>query len=192
MCRERGGRSSRSVPERLEREIDRDLIFTSITLPVGRAVEKVSKDRYSTTEKPPKVACSSASTPIIFPDGTILACCGAVIDLPKNHPLVLGNLHDRSLGDILDRAEKNFIVHSLRIWGPAKIVSIAEEAGFGSYLPKAYVKDSLCNACYQLLSIPKIVDLLTRKSEDPEFRQKVAYARVYYLKEINMVEALPP
>ena len=45
-----------------DREIDRDLIFTSITLPVGRAVEKVSKDRYSTTEKPPKVACSSANT----------------------------------------------------------------------------------------------------------------------------------
>lgn len=180
----------RHTLDRLERKIDNDSIFTSVTLPVGRALERLSKDRYQTSEIPSQVSCSSGSTPIIFPDGRILACCGAAIDLPNDHPLILGNIHEMPLGAILDRAERNFILHAIRVWGPAKLISMAEEAGLGSLFPREYIKDSACSACYQLLSTPKVVDLLIRISEDPGFREKVAYARAYYLTEIDMIEAL--
>ncbi|MFB3765388.1 MAG: radical SAM/SPASM domain-containing protein [Methanotrichaceae archaeon] len=176
--------------DRLEGKIDKDFIFTSVTLPVGRALERLNKDRYQTSEIPSQFSCSSGSTPIIFPDGRILACCGAAVDLPSDHLLILGNIRENPLEDILDRAERNFILHAIRIWGPAKLISLAEEAGLGYLLQREYIKDSICSACYQLLSAPKVVDLLIGVSENPGFREKVAYARAYYLGEIDMIEAL--
>jgi len=165
-----------------------DTINTAVTFPAGRALKRISVLRYQTTEDPPISACSAGSSPIIFPDGRVIACIGPVIDLPSSHPLVLGNLRENSLCEILDKAELNPILHAIRIWGPRKLISIIKEAGLTQYLPERYIKDSVCNACYHLMSSGKIVEFLAQLAEDFEFKQKVAYARVYYLKEPQMAE----
>ena len=54
--------------------------------------------------------------------------------------------------------------------------------------PDTFIKDSVCNACYQLMSTPQIVEFLSQLAKDAAFCQKVAYARLYYLKETKMLE----
>ena len=166
---------------------EKESIVTAITFRAGRAKNLVgSIDGIS--NDPPKAACSAGSSPIIFPDGKVLACIGPIIDLVDPHPLDLGNCTENSLEEIFDKAELNPILHAIRIWGPRKLISIITEAGLGEYLPKTYFKDSICNACYSLLSNRHIVDFLNDLSEDPGFKRKIAYARVYYLRESRMAE----
>ena len=172
---------------RLYEVTEKESVVTAITFRAGRAKNLVSPvDGISRV--PPKAACSAGSSPIILPDGRVLACIGPIIDLEEPHPLDLGNCKENSLGDIFDNAELNPILHAIRIWGPRKLISIINEAGLGQYLPKTYFKDSICNACYSLLSNRHIVDFLDELSEDPGFKRKIAYARVYYLRETRMAE----
>ncbi len=165
-----------------------DTINTAVTFPVGRALKRLGVSGYETTPEPPCSACVAASSPIVFPDGRVIACIGAVIDLNSDHPLVLGNLRENTLEEILDRAEINPILHTLRVWGPRKLIAMIQQAGLGEELPATYIKDSVCYACYHLMSSPKIVEFLTGLAQEAEFREKIAYARVYYLQETRMAE----
>lgn len=167
-----------------------DRILTAITFPVGRALKSSDILKYQTTKTPPISACSAGSSPIIFPDGRVIACIGPVIDLTSSHPLVLGNLQKEPLQSILDRAQKNPILHAIRIWGPQKLISMAEEAGFGQDLPQNYIEGSICHACYGLMSSEKLVVFLNQLAENYNFQRKVAYARLYYLEEFEMLQMM--
>jgi hypothetical protein len=63
---------------------------------------------------------------------------------------------------------------------------MVRRAGLEGHLPREYVRDSACNACYALFSNPVIRDYLCGLEDDREFVEKVAYARVYYLEEQAM------
>lgn len=163
-------------------------IRTGITLPVGRAADMKSELQYSLSDEPPKEVCQAASSPCIFPDGRVSGCIGPLIDLPDDQPIMLGNLRENSVAEVFDRSETNVILHFLRLWGPGRLVSLLQEAGFSQYLPKKYVSGSVCNACYSLLSNAVIRDWLGQLAQDYEFRRKVAYGRLYYLNETAMLE----
>jgi MoaA/NifB/PqqE/SkfB family radical SAM enzyme len=181
----------REILDRLYEITEEDTIATAVTFPAGRALEGLDKSKYDMVKYPPRSACSAGSSPIIFPDGRVIACIGPVIDLRSHHPLLLGNLRENSLSHILDKAEVNPILHAIRIWGPRKLISILKQAGLKQYLPEKYIKDSVCNACYFLMSNERIVEFLDELAEDPKFIEKVAYARVYYLNEQDMMEDNP-
>ena len=178
----------KKILEDVKKIADEDEIFTAVTFPAGRALKNADKAKYEMTSVPPISACSAGSSPIVFPDGKVIACIGPVIDLKSSHPLILGNLRESSLAEILDRSQMNTILHAIRIWGPKKLIRMVEEAGLGDELPNNYIKDSICNACYSLVSNPKIVEYLSELINDPEFRRRVAYARAYYLKEYDMLK----
>ena len=76
------------------------------------------------------------------------------------------------------------------MWGSKKLVTIAQEAGLTQYLPKKFIQDSICYACHSLMSNKKIKEFLYTLAEKPEFRRKVAYARLYYLRESRMYELM--
>ncbi len=165
-------------------------IVTVTTFPAGRALKNLNRLNYETIDEPPIYSCTSVSSPIIFPDGRVVACIGPVIDLHSNHPLLLGDLNRNSMEEILDRAETNSILQAIRIWGPRKLISLIKERGPEECLPSSYVKDSICITCYRLMSNNKIVEFLAELSKDSDFNQKVAYARAYYLHETKMMERL--
>jgi hypothetical protein len=167
-----------------------DTIERVVTFPFGGAAEGLGMSKYQTSAEPPDYACRACSSPVIFPDGRVFACVGPVITLKSQHPLLLGSLRERPLDEILDDAEMNAIVHATRIWGPSRLISMAEGAGLGRYLPQRYVRDSICYACHALMSSPEIVVFLRQLADDHEFKRKVAYARVYYLKETNAAERI--
>lgn len=179
-----------ALMERLKALVDPNLIYTSITFPVGRAAETVDRSRYTSSPNPPQSACTAGSAPIILPDGRVLACIGPLIQLQTPHPLWLGDLRREPLSVVFDRAETNPILHAVRIWGPYKLIEMAREAGLGAHLPQAYYGNSVCNACYDLMKTPEIVAYLDELARDPAFLRKVAYARIYYLREAEMAAAL--
>lgn len=163
-------------------------IRTGITFPVGRAAQMTSQLRYRLSAEPPKEACQAASSPCIFPDGRVYGCIGPLIGLRSEHPLLLGNAHETSLADILDRSETNVILHALRLWGPNRLISLLQQAGLDQHLPAEYIEASVCNACYNLLSDAVVREWLSHLEQDADFRRKVAYGRLYYLNETGMLE----
>jgi MoaA/NifB/PqqE/SkfB family radical SAM enzyme len=163
-------------------------IKTSITFPVGRAKRKIETFDYRTSTEPLAAACSMASFPTIFPDGKVIACVGPVIKLDPPHPFFLGDLNKSSLTEILNRAEINPILHAIRIWGPHRILSFLKDRGFSELLPKEYIADCICDACFKLMADEKLIEPMKMLAEDDNFIDKVAYARLYYLQETKMLE----
>lgn len=178
------------IMSELDKITDRDHINTAVTMPAGRALEDIDDFKHIFSEEPPISACTAGSSPIVFPNGRVIACIGPVIKIDKPNPLLLGDLRKSTLKDILDRAEENPILHSIRIWGPKKLVEIIREHGYGKYLPQKYIAKSVCDACFKLMYNDDLADVLNEIMEDEEFREKVAYARAYYLNEARMLEQL--
>lgn len=180
----------KNLIEDLKKFTEKDNINYSITLPLGRAQKISDKISYPTSSEPTLSACTMASSPVIFPDGKILGCIGPLITLDPPHPLFLGNLYQNSLSEILDNAEISPILHTLRIWGPRKIVSLIKEYGMDNILIDDYIDDCVCDACYKLLYKKEIREFLTNIAKEEKYKEKIAYARIYHLNEIKMAEQL--
>lgn len=166
--------------------VDPQVIFTAITFKAGRALQMDTAQNYKTSSTPPISSCGAGGAPIVFPNGQIVACIGPIIDLKIPHPLMLGNLRQKSIEQILDQAESNVVLHAIRIWGPKFLIHLVREAGLERELPKYYIKGSVCHACYELMANPKIVDFLMSLQNDSDLAQKIAYARIFYLNEPEM------
>jgi organic radical activating enzyme len=174
--------------QRLRAFIEEDAISTNVTFPGGRALARMDTFRYQMTPEGPNAACGAASTPTIFPDGRVFACVGSVIDLHSAHPLLLGNLHDTPLAEILDAAERSAILHFLRLWGPGRLLALLKNEGCTAKLPVLFVKNGLCNLCYALMSDPDLCALMTKMLNERHILEKIAYARMFYFDEVEMVE----
>jgi len=162
---------------------DQDDIITAIIFPVGRAASTNLSKKFQYCEAVPEFACNAASIPVIFPDGNVFGCIGPLITLPPFNPMLLGNINSESLNDIFDRAQKNPVLHAMRIWGPKKIVEILEENGMGEYLPKMFVSNSLCSACYSIFKAPENCRYFEKEMRNPKFVEYVSEGRKYYLDE---------
>jgi organic radical activating enzyme len=165
-------------------------IRPAITYPVGRAKNLIRTFRHPVSSDAPVAACTMASSPIAFPDGKVLACIGPIVSLPEGHPLFLGNLAHEPLADVLDRAELNPILQIIRVWGPARLVSMLRERGMGELLPRNYIATCLCDVCHKLMSSEALLAALNGMMQDEKLRELVAYARVFYLNETRMAELL--
>jgi len=165
-------------------------IRVAITLPIGRARQQAHALHYGISSEPPVTACPVASSPVIFPNGDVIACIGPLLTLPPMHPLFLGNVGREPLSAILDRAELNPILHTIRVWGPHKLVALLKENGYDALLPREYISNAGCDACYKLLSDVRIVTALQAIFCDEELTRTVAYGRIHYLKETAMADQL--
>lgn len=155
----------------------------------SRGIAELGERRLSRT--PPSEACASAGAPLVLPNGRIVACAGPVMGLSCSHPLSLGNLREEPLAQILDRAEMNTILHAIRLWGPQALVAIIQEGGFETCLPERYMDGSLCDTCYQLMARRVVRGHLSEAALDTQLCRKVAYGRLYYLKETGMLKCFP-
>lgn len=187
VCTENTSREEhRNLLRRLLEFLPPEAVNTSLVFPVGRAVQGEGLRDLPMSAGPPPYACEVANSPVIFPDGRVVACIGPVIALDADHPLALGNIRTESLETILGRAEGNAILQTLRIWGPRKIIELAREAGLAGALPERYVEDGGCGACLALMESPILATFMDSLARSETYRAKVAYARAYYLNEPRM------
>lgn len=163
-------------------------IQTTYIVPVGRAAIHADPAKYQLSAEPAAAACSMASFPVIFPNGDIIACIGPPIVLPSYTPLYLGNLRKEDLGGILGRAEENFILHAIRIFGPKMLVDLLNENGYGHLLPASYIAQCPCDVCFKLFSVREVCQALERIFGGDYLKKKVSYGRFYYLEETAMLD----
>lgn len=176
----------RKIIERLERIVDRGLIRTRVTQPVGRALKPARSCKRMFSPEPSSTSCGS-SVPLILPDGRIIACSGPITANYEPSPLNLGNLRRESLSSILERAESNPLLHLIRVWGPHRMVSLLQSRGHGELLPKEYLCGSSCDICSRILFDKRIAEILTKILNEPENRNVIAYARKQRLDKTEMV-----
>jgi MoaA/NifB/PqqE/SkfB family radical SAM enzyme len=172
---------------RLNEIISRENIEQRMTIPAGRAETEIDASRHLTSNTPCQLRCDWAGTPVILPNGQITACCGALLALRNHHPLILGNLRQASLCKILDRAETNYILHTLRLRGPNKLVSMIRQTELKSELPEKFIQNEICDPCYRIMSSPKLIEWLDQLAKQPEYQKTVAHGRAYHLKETEML-----
>lgn len=169
---------------------DAQHIRTAITFPAGRAARLAKYLNYRTSPEPAVSACTMASSPVIFPEGKVMGCIGPVMKLVSDHPLALGNLFEEPLSAILQRAEENVILHTIRVWGPHRVVALLKSHGVGQLLPSEYIENSTCDICFKLFSNDEVLGCLRTLALDEDFRRKVAYGRLYYLNEDTMAKVV--
>jgi len=160
------------------------------TFLAGRATYAIGTSQQRTSKTPCQSRCEAAGSPVIFPDGRIIACIGALIALPTQHPLILGSVKQDSLAEILDKSEVNTILHSLRVWGPSRLLSIIKESFNDSELPDQFTENVICDPCYKIMSNKKLLLWIEQLAKDPEYIRTVAYGRYYHLKEDSMLSHL--
>ncbi len=165
-------------------------IKSTVTAPVGRAQNQTEHTNFVMQSVPAGGGCSLASSPLVFTNGKVIGCTGAFVALPPNHPMLLGDLRQNSLETILDRSENNPYVHAQRLWGPYGFYSILREHGFDHLLPKEYIKDCQCDACFKLFTNQRIVKALDEIMWDSDMSKIIAYGRAAYLEEPEMAQAL--
>jgi hypothetical protein len=165
-------------------------IKVTITAPVGRAQNRKRHLNFAMESLPSGGGCDLASSPLVFPNGKVIGCTGAFVALPPIHPMLLGDLRQESLETILDRSENNPYVHAMRLWGPYGFYVILKEHGFGNLLPKEYIKDCPCDACFKLFTNRRLVKALDAIMWEDEMLKLIACGRAAYLDEPAMAQHL--
>jgi hypothetical protein len=176
---------------RLHEKVEPSLVETVVIFSAGRAMRGgLLKLRRETTVVP-RGGCAGADSPVIMPDGRVMACVGPVLTIKKNHPLVLVNLNDRSLADILDDAEVNPVLHVIRLWGPATLLDLLTQRGGVEHdLPARFVPDSICDVCQRLFSNDALIAAARDLGADEDLREVVAMGRARHLGEDEMLQRL--
>lgn len=177
-----------SILRQLESIVTPDDIRIAVTYPAGRALKHHNALNHEHSARPTVSACTMASAPVVYPDGNVMACIGPVLTISGACPLRLGNLNENSLQSILDNAEINPVLQIIRVWGPAKLVSLLTRAGKAELLPREYISNSTCDICYKLFSDDRIIAELEAILAERRYLDIIAYARMHYLQESAMAE----
>jgi len=180
----------KAIRSEAEKITDGANIRVAVTFPAGRARQIRQDLDYEVLPEPTPSACTMAGTPVIFPNGDVIGCIGPVMDIGTPHPLHLGNLVREPLADILERAERNAVLHAIRVWGPRILMEWLREHRFDGNPPGGFIADSTCDVCHQLFSRPDIVAALEKIAGNGELQAKVAYGRSFYLHEDTMADGL--
>jgi organic radical activating enzyme len=165
-------------------------IKSTVTAPIGRAQNQMDHMNFILEGEPAQGGCDLASSPLVFTSGKVIGCTGAFVALPPTHPMVLGDLREDSLETILDRSESNPYVHALRLWGPFGFAKILREQGFGDLLPRKYIKDCQCDACFKLFTDQRIVKALDAIMWNKEMLKLIACGRAVYFGETVMAQRM--
>lgn len=176
----------------LEQIVDPCFIKAYPVYPAGRAKKTINPQCFVTSDEYPAGPCTGADFPTIFPDGRVIGCMGMLMDLPEMHPLLYGNLREKSLQQILDQAEMNVALHIMRIWGPGRLLEMLRARGLHGKISGPFMKNGHCILCYALRLDDQLRDGVQALAQDPEMINRVAYARVYYLNETTMARQITP
>ena len=151
---------------------------------MGRATKLADLRGYKISVHLAVSACTVASSLIIFRRAKVVGSVGSFAVIQQDHPIVLGIVRGVSLAAILDCAENNPILHTIRVWGPRNIVALLEIPDPKQHLPNSNLADSPCGICQSSFSHPRICETLRQLRDDETFIQRTQHARVYYLDEV--------
>lgn len=111
--------------------------------------------------------CKNLFSPLVAPDGKMLACCSTRLLEFSNRFHIIGSLKKSSLGQILTRSSSSILICALMSFGPRNIYDmIGEEA------PKGLSK---CALCVRFMNRPEFMRRLEdRLWEDKSLKKEIA------------------
>ncbi len=124
--------------------------------------------------------CRMAASPMIFPNGKVFGCVGPIVNSNINHPMFLGNLKNTSLKEILDKTEKNYVLHALRVFGPAYLINEAQKNKKNTWISSDYIENNLCETCQSIISNKKAQLFLSELANQELFQNIVTEKRYDY------------
>jgi len=133
-------------------------------LPVGRAAEAISVDNFRFRDDIPHGSCvDQFSRLAVTPTGDVFPCCSPG---GFTEPLKLGNVHERTIDEIVGGTQENLLFQVLRTVGPSFFVPFIEEAlgrlssnqgGQGFVDP--------CHLCHTIMSNPETRQVVVKTME---------------------------
>lgn len=169
-------------------EDEREITIQNL-IPFGRAKKYIQDAGYPWIDKVSCIPCFS-NAPVICENGIVEPCCGALLELKDQHPMVLGNVYEDSLKQIYNNIQYNALFHYIRLWGLKDLVSLIENSELKYRLPKHYIQNDPCTACCYLFSDVYISKFLNELSKTLAFRFKVAAGMSYYLDDDKMLNSI--
>ena len=157
---------------------------------IGRAVKELDINSIFSYD-PRRVTCEIIDSPLVTCNGTVIACCGAAIIWPGDHLLQIGNVHTQSLSEIRRAADRNPVIHAIRLGGPGYLVQVVEEQagkeGCAFIPPSVEETRDVCSLCRYILMNKDHAGLLQRAIKDPEIYRRIAVGRLIKFAEISML-----
>lgn len=146
--------------------ISSDKVIVQSIMPVGRATDTISPDQFDPGDK--TLICTDANRPTITFNGTVVGCCGPLINLDQKNPLLFGNLKEEELSSILKRVKKDYLLRFLLLFGPSGLIELIKEerkdynlAGGGCYL------------CYHIFADEVNLPLIRDKLNHPKIKAEI-------------------
>jgi|GEM_PF-1457393 len=125
----------------------------------------------------PSGRCNLLTSPIIRPDGSVLACCNEqVYGETEGHVLHLGSLERTSFLEMVRVVQSDPLLEAFRTFGPAHVAQMAAKIGWS---PGLYREGNICDLCRDLLADPAIVSKLRRGLSEPDQKRLVRLATEY-------------
>jgi len=112
--------------------------------------------------------CRAVIEPLIGPDGSVYACCSYRLFDIQTPVLARGNLLERSLGEILEEAGRDYLLAALAAMGPG---------GLSELLGRSTSRrvTSRCGLCLSLLNdAASVAELRERIDSDKQLRKELA------------------
>ena len=143
-------------------------------LDAGRSLGAPWSDRPPRTPELPAGACKRLGTPLVCPDGSVLACCSEYA-YGESCPaaLRLGTLEERSLSAMVQDAQSDPLLAALRALGPAYVADVARDSGWQG---GRYREGNVCDLCLDLLREASLADEVRRRLAEPEHDGAIAFA----------------
>jgi len=141
-----------------------NLITCGLTVPVGWDSEKLTKEDLEYSENPDiwKIPCDDILKQIVItPEGKLAACCGCGSEgIPE---LVIGNVHSKSLLDLIEEGNYDFIWNWLALEGPYGIMEFLKRKDPSLSFEERYVNK--CHLCNTIFSNKIMRNLLKQEIE---------------------------
>ncbi|NMB76856.1 MAG: radical SAM protein [Myxococcales bacterium] len=120
-------------------------------------------------KKPRGAPCETVLSPLLTPEGRLMACCSSRIFHMARWPLVLGDVRREAIGDILERSSRDLLLAGILVLGPDRLARMAgkdKDWGAGMFQ---------CERCVSLMNDEATTTVLLEKLEA---RKKEIVARV--------------
>lgn len=127
----------------------------------------------------PDKRCTLPAAPAILPDGRMMACCGDTVSDPHRWgALTYGSLKETPVERMLDKVDRHYLVHALRLFGPKRLAIIAQQAAGAGLFDREFERDNICDLCREITQNPRVWPYLRAYLEDPAHRAELDLLRM--------------
>jgi hypothetical protein len=110
--------------------------------------------------------CMNAMDPLVAPDGAYYSCCSARLFQIKNPILLRGSVKQKSVGEVVDLASRDYLLAAIVVWGPAGLMRLLGNRPVSG--------STRCEECLRILENRDMLRELVRCIEgDRELRKDI-------------------